>query len=115
MKRQMTCIICPRGCALEAQIQGEQVTVTGNACPRGAEYAVNECLHPVRTVTTTVRVTNREDTMVSVKTQTPVAKENMARVVALLRKLTVEAPVSVGQIVAENICGSTIVVTKNIL
>jgi len=115
MKRQMTCIICPRGCALEAELQGEQVTVTGNACPRGAEYAVNECLHPVRTVTTTVRVTNREDTMVSVKTRTPVAKEDMARVVALLRKLTVEAPVTVGQIVAENICGSTIVVTKNIL
>ena len=115
MKRQMTCIICPRGCALEAELQGEQVTVTGNACPRGAEYAVNECLHPVRTVTTTVRVTNREDTMVSVKTRTPVAKEDMARVVSLLRKLTVEAPVTVGQIVAENICGSTIVVTKNIL
>ena len=115
MKRQMTCIICPRGCALEAELQGEQVTVTGNACPSGAEYAVNECLHPVRTVTTTVRVTNREDTMVSVKTRTPVAKEDMALVVALLRKLTVEAPVTVGQIVAENICGSTIVATKNIL
>jgi len=113
--KELICIVCPRGCHLSVDDTAPEVTVTGNACPRGAEYAVNECLHPVRTVTTTVRVTNREDTMVSVKTRTPVAKEDMARVVALLRKLTVEAPVTVGQIVAENICGSTIVVTKNIL
>ena len=83
MKRQLTCIICPRGCALEATVQDGQVTVTGNACQRGAEYAVSECLHPVRTVTTIVKVANRENTMVSVKTETPVPKESMAEVVVL--------------------------------
>ncbi len=114
MKRQITCIICPRGCALEVDIQGTQVSVTGNACPRGAEYAESECLHPVRTVTTTVRISNREDTMVSVKTKEPVSKEDMAQVVAFLRTFSVEAPVMVGQTVAENVCGSSIVVTKDI-
>ena len=51
MKRDLICIICPRGCAMTAQIQGETVTVTGNSCPKGEEYAINECLHPMRTVT----------------------------------------------------------------
>ncbi|MBR4863813.1 MAG: DUF1667 domain-containing protein [Oscillospiraceae bacterium] len=114
MKRQLTCIICPRGCALEATVQDGQVTVTGNACQRGAEYAVSECLHPVRTVTTIVKVANRENTMVSVKTETPVPKESMAEVVAALRKLSVAAPVAVGDVIAENVCGSRIVATKDI-
>ena len=56
MKRDMICIICPRGCSLCADIQGDTVTVTGNACPKGQEYAINECTNPVRTVTAVVRV-----------------------------------------------------------
>ena len=54
--------------------------VVGNSCPKGQEYAVNECTNPVRTVTSTVRVSNREDTMVSVKTAAPVPKEKMMEV-----------------------------------
>lgn len=115
MKRNLTCIICPRGCALTAQICGEAVTVTGHSCPRGEEYAINECLHPVRTVTATVRVRNRRDTMVSVKTETPVPKDQMMAVMTALRKTSVNAPVSIGDVVLENVCGSRIIVTKDIL
>ena len=114
MKRNLICITCPRGCALEAEINDRQVTVTGHSCPKGEEYAVQECLHPVRTVTATVRVANRNNTMVSVKTETPVAKERMMEVVALLRKCTVEAPLNIGDVVMQEACGSRIVVTKKI-
>ena len=115
MKRQLTCIICPRGCALEATVQDGQVTVTGATCQRGTEYAVSECLHPVRTVTSVVKVANRENTMVSVKSETPVPKESMAAVVSALRKLSVNAPVAVGDVIADNICGSKIIATKDII
>lgn len=114
MKKELTCIICPKGCALTATVEGEKVTITGNSCPRGEEYACSECLHPVRTVTATVRVENRPDTMVPVKTRTPVPKEKMAEVMAALRKLTLSAPISIGTVVAESICGSEIVTTKQI-
>ena len=30
MKREITCIVCPRGCRMTADIQGEQITVTGH-------------------------------------------------------------------------------------
>lgn len=30
--------------------------VTGNGCPRGAEYGKNELLHPTRVLTSTVKV-----------------------------------------------------------
>ena len=112
MIRNITCIICPRGCAMTAEQTGDQVTVTGFACPRGQEYAVNECLHPVRTVTSTVRVSNRKDCMVSVKTATPVPKDAMAQVMAQLRATSVEAPVKLGQVILYNVFGSAIVATK---
>lgn len=112
MKRELTCIICPRGCALIAEVEGKQVRVSGNTCPKGETYAVNECLHPVRTVTATLRVDNRCDTMVSVKTETPVSKDKMLEVMQQLRSARVNAPLSVGDVVLKGICGSRIIVTK---
>ena len=112
MKRNLTCIICPKGCALEAELNGACVTVTGNTCPKGKEYAISECLHPVRTVTATVRVSNRDDTMVSVKTDRPVAKDSMFAVMTALRQITVSAPLNVGDVVLKDICGSAVVITK---
>ena len=114
MKKKITCIICPRGCSMQANIQGDTVTVTGNTCPKGEEYAINECLHPVRTVTATVRVANRTDTMVSVKTQAPVPKEQMMEVMAVLRQTTVNAPLKIGDVVLADVCGTPILVTKEI-
>ena len=114
MKRTLTCIICPRGCTLTAEIENGQVAVTGHTCPKGAEYAVNEVLHPMRTVTATIRVSNRRDTMVSVKTAAPVPKDRMMDVMAVLRKTNLEAPISIGQILLPDIEGSAIIATKSL-
>ena len=115
MKKNLICIICPRGCALTADITADGVTVTGNACPKGQEYAINECTNPVRTVTATVRVSNRYSTMASVKTVTPVAKDKMMDVMNVLRQTQVQAPVKIGDVILQNVCGSDIVATKEIL
>ena len=68
MKRNLVCIICPRGCSLCVEGNGSDLKVSGNSCSKGERYAMDECTHPVRTVTSIVRVSNRVDTMVSVKT-----------------------------------------------
>ena len=83
MTRDMTCIICPRGCALKVKINGDNITVTGNSCPKGEQYAIDECTNPTRTVTSSVRVENREDTMVSVKTEKPVPMDKIFEVIRL--------------------------------
>ena len=88
--------------------------VTGNTCPKGAEYAIAECTNPVRTVTSIVRVSNRKDTMVSVKTAAPVPKDKMMDVMAALRSIVVSAPVKIGDVVLTNIFGTDIIVTKAI-
>ena len=114
MERNMTCILCPRGCAMTVRGEVGGLQVVGNSCPKGQEYAINECTNPVRTVTSTVRVSNREDTMVSVKTATPVPKEKMMEVMAQLRSITVSAPVKIGDVVLTGVIGTDIIVTKEI-
>ena len=37
--KELTCIVCPRGCRLSID---EKLNVTGNFCPRGANYAKDE-------------------------------------------------------------------------
>ena len=74
MTRELTCIVCPRGCDLTVTIEdGKVISVGGNACRRGVTYAENECTHPVRTVTSTMACEN--GAVVAVKTDKPIPKE----------------------------------------
>ena len=111
--KELTCIVCPRGCRLKVD---DNMEVTGNACPRGKMYAINELTNPTRTITSSIRVSNRPYTLVSVKTDKPVPKDKMFDVMKEIDKLSVEAPTKIGQIVKANILGldSNIIITKNI-
>ena len=51
--KELICIVCPRGCHLQVD-EANGYAVTGNACPRGADYAVQELKNPTRTLTRTV-------------------------------------------------------------
>ena len=114
MTRKLTCIICPRGCELTAHINDGAIEVKGNGCPRGKQYATDECTNPTRTVTSSVRVENREDVMVSVKTESPIPKDRIFDVMNLIRTTTVDAPVHIGDKIKEDVFGTDIVATKNI-
>ena len=111
--KELTCIVCPRGCRLKVD---DEMNVYGNACPRGEKYAIQELTNPTRVVTSSIRVTNRPYTLVSVKTDKPIPKDKMFEVMEEINKLTVEAPTHIGQIIKEGILDldSNIVITKNI-
>ena len=113
MKQELTCIICPRSCKLTVTVAENIVTITGNACPKGAVYGESELLHPVRTLTATVRVANRKDTMASVKTTAPIDKKHMADIMLALRKISVNAPITIGDCVPVD--GYEVVITKTVL
>lgn len=115
MKKTLTCIVCPRGCALSADVDGETVTVTGHGCNRGVTYAQSECIHPTRTVTSTVRVENRTDKMVSVKTAKPIPKEKIHEAMDIIRRTTVLAPVSVGDVIIPDLFGTAFVATGDVV
>ena len=110
MKRELTCIACPLGCALTVTLDGKNVTsVSGNNCPRGKDYAINECVAPVRTVTTTVMCENGE--LLSVKTSKPIPKEKMLDAMQIINATVAKLPISVGDIIIEDLYGSSVVST----
>ena len=112
MERKLTCIVCPLGCQLTAHLSGREVVkVEGNTCPRGAEYAKNECTNPQRTVTSTVRCENGG--LVSVKTDRPIPKEKMTECMAVINKAVAKCPVSIGDVIIADVFGSNIVATQN--
>ena len=110
MKREFTCIICPLGCSLSAEKTGEEIKVSGNSCPKGAEYAHTEMTNPVRTVTATVKC---GEGRLSVKTDRPVRKEDVFLCMEKIHTISVQPPVSIGDILIENVAGANIVATQN--
>ena len=73
MKKELICIVCPLGCNITVDTSTN--TVCGNNCPRGKEYALSECISPMRVITTTVRCKNGK--MIPVKTSRPIPKEKI--------------------------------------
>lgn len=115
MNRNLICIICPRGCALTVSMdKNGNTAVSGNSCPKGERYGIDECTHPTRTVTSVVRVSNRDNTMVSVKTQAPIPKESIFEIMDKIRKSAVNAPVKIGDKIIENVFGTDVIATKSI-
>ena len=113
MNRNLVCIICPRGCQLSVKSEDTGIKVLGNLCPRGEKYAIDECTAPVRNVTSTIRINNR-DKMVSVKTKNPIAKNKIFDLMKLIRQATVSAPIKTGDVIINNVFGTDIVATKTI-
>ncbi len=73
-----------------------------------------EVIAPKRTVTSVIRVSNCEDTMVSVKTDKPAVMADIFTVMERIRTASVSAPVKVGDVILTDVCGSNIIATKNI-
>ena len=98
------CIVCPRGCHLT--VDEATLAVAGNACPRGAEYGKNELTHPVRVVTSTVKVDGTPICRCPVKTAGSVPKETMFAVMDALDGVQLHAPVHCGDVVLADVCGT---------
>ena len=112
--RDMTCIVCTLGCQLHVELDGDKiVSVSGNTCPRGKQYAIDECTHPMRTITSTARTENGE--VIPVKTDRTIPKELMFDCMKEINKAVVKLPAKIGDIAVENILGTgaNVVVTAN--
>jgi len=111
---KLICINCPRGCELEVSVNDGKVAVTGNACPKGEEYAVAEVTNPTRMVTGLVKLAGARRPL-PVKTRFAIPKARIADVTNLLANTTVIPPKRIGDVIIENVCGTgvDIVATAN--
>lgn len=103
---EMTCIVCPRGCSLMADVTPGGVLVTGNSCARGVPYAQKELTHPTRVVTSTVRILGALHSRLPVKTSCDIAKGLNFEVMKALEAVTVSSPVARGTVIIRDILGT---------
>lgn len=105
------------GCGITVELNdnGEVVSVTGNTCKRGDAYARSEMTHPVRSLTSTVKVKGGVHPVVPVKSAKPIPKEKMFECMEQINSVTLDAPVKIGDVVIENVLGTgvDIVATNN--
>ncbi len=116
-RKEMICINCPLGCILTVeQNETGEVTVSGNTCPRGAEYGRTEATAPKRVLTSTVRIREERGRVVPVKTAAPIPKEKIGACMEALKEVEVALPVQIGDVVLEDAAGTgvCVVVTKGI-
>ena len=114
--RELICIGCPMGCSLRAEIKESQViSVTGNTCRHGEEYAKKEVTNPTRIVTSSVKVEGGKLGVVSEKTREDIPKEKIFAVIKELKDVRVQAPVSIGDVIIKNVAGTgvDVVATRN--
>lgn len=103
--KELVCIVCPKGCRLQVD-EEHGYTITGNSCPRGAEYGKNELLHPTRVLTSTVRVQGGLHRRLPVKTTAPIPKELIFQAMDALNGVRLTAPVHLGQVVIHDLLGT---------
>src|SRR3989338_7443859 len=110
MIRNLTCIECPKSCALSVDIENCRVVkVSGEKCPKGKDYAVSEVENPQRVLTSTVVVAAHCAAttlkMIPVGTEKPIPKERILEAAGEIRKIKLERPVKMGEVIARNLLG----------
>ena len=116
-RKELICIGCPLGCNLTVEMDGGQVvSVNGNTCKRGDDYARKELTDPRRIVTSTVPVMGGNLPVVSVKTATDIPKNKIRECLLALKGVTLTAPVQIGDVIVENVAdtGVDVIATKSI-
>lgn len=112
MTRELICLVCPRGCRLTVDQEGN---VTGNFCARGIPYAKQELADPKRNLAFAVKI---KDSLirVPVKTDKPIAKDKLAELAHLLEHLEVTLPIKFHDVIISNVLGTdvNIIATKTI-
>ena len=116
-QKNLTCIVCPRGCTLTVTLdptaENPVVSVEGQGCKRGVDYATAECTHPTRVLTTTVPTV--DGGVVPCKTNKPIPRELLFEAMEIINTLSAPATVRIGDVLIANILdtGADVVATAH--
>lgn len=112
---QFNCTTCPSECFLTVEVERdadgavvEVRSVTGNSCPRGDKFAHQELICPMRVLTTTIAVSGGDEALLPVRTAEAIPLALHAQAMNLIRGLFVNAPIRIGDVVLEDLLGTSI-------
>ena len=117
MQKEIICTVCPRGCHIQVIGDGKTVTsLDGYGCKRGITYAEAEYSAPVRILTTTVKIAGKNNDLLPVRSDKPIAKDKILACMDEIKKVSVTLPVRRYDILIADILGTgvNIVATKDI-
>ena len=122
MLREYTCIICPNGCDIRAQIEEREdesrriCSVEGAACPKGRAYVEQELTDPQRNIATSVLVKGGILPLASVRLTNPIPRDRIFDAVSEIKKYTLTAPGKAGTVVIPRLMGydTDVIVTKSV-
>lgn len=99
----LICINCPKGCHLNVDIVDGEYVVTGNDCPRGEKYAIDELKNPLRILTTTIKINSTKYERLPVISSSSLPKDKIMDAVKALKNIEVNAPIKLGDVIVKNI------------
>ena len=106
MIKKLTCIECPKGCVLSIDVENCRVVkVSGNECPKGEKYAIQEIENPMRILTSAVLAEGLSLKMVPIRTDKPIPKSRLAEAMEEVKKIHLKEPVRSGSVIVENFLG----------
>ena len=109
---ELTCVECPMGCKITVKENGGKKEFLGYSCPRGKLYAENEVVDPKRVVTSTVKTNSGK--VIPVKTDRPISKKYIFKVMEEINSIICTLPVNTGDIIKENVYGANIISAKTV-
>lgn len=108
MKTELNCIVCPMSCLISVELDdtsGEMISISGNTCKRGENYALNELINPMRQLTSTVAIQNARYRRLPVILSSEIPKGKIFDVMERIKEVTITAPVSIGDTIISDVCG----------
>lgn len=106
-KTHFVCVICPIGCEIDVIHEGDRIiSMEGNKCKKSEEFVSQELIEPMRILTTTVRIQGARLPVIPVRTDKPVPKRLFPRIMSKLRRIELQAPVNMRDVVVVNVAGT---------
>ena len=106
-KKHFVCVVCPVGCEIDVVHDGSKIiSMEGNKCEKSEEFVSQDLIEPMRILTTTVRIEGSRWPVIPVRTDKSVPKRLFPRVMRQLRRVKLQAPVNMLDVVVKNIVGT---------
>jgi CxxC motif-containing protein len=115
-KKHFVCVVCPVGCEVDVVHDGSEIiSMEGNKCEKSEEFVSQELIEPMRILTTAVRIKGSRWPVIPVRTDKAVPKRLFPRVMKQLRRIKLQAPVSILDVVVSDVLhtGANIIATRS--
>jgi len=114
-KKHFVCVVCPIGCEIDVVHDDSKIiSMEGNKCEKAEEFVTQELIEPMRILTTTVRIQGSKWPVIAVRTDKAVPKRLFPRIMKQLRRIKLQAPVNMLDIVVSDVLhtGANVVATR---